>query len=475
MDQMTDTEPEPEANLRQSRPIEIPGMILPDGTIIDEIYVDGRPAFIVCDNSAENLPDAIDNCDIVEDYYVGDTKHIPINDDLVQKKKILLPSGILEYGSEAKLFAEIVEYVNRWAELDSDMASLISLASMSWWLPEKVPVFPIVSPRGASDTGKTRLGDVLWQIAFRGMRADGVLSLSSLFRNCDRWKGTLYINEGDMDESKWSEDSEGNQKIKFYNARIERNASVWRTNPNTFKAEVFDSFGATILTTRKAFRDDALESRLLVVPMMGLTRTDIPCNLPEEFYQKGQELRNKLELFRLNNLARFENDNYMVFGDLSSRMNQILQPVGSLAKNHIPELFEMVQGLAVSLSERVVEDRANSFDGQIVRAYFAIDWELKGVTAQTICNAMIDLFKPKDEPRHESVGRRAKALGFERFKSVDENRTRLLKLERTFAKRMVKKYLPKEERDELDKRMNPVAQATLPVDAPSATIGGSEP
>lgn len=423
--------------------IETPGVVLDNGTIIDEVFTGGVPAFIVW-TDPKDIPEGISNWDILESY----NDLVPVTDDLLTKQKILLPSGICEYGKEEKLFAELVEYVDKWAELDSDLAPLLVLSVMSMWLYEKVPVFPIICLRGGSDTGKTRLGNVLWQIAFRGMRADGVLSLSSLFRNTERWHGTLYINEGDIDESGRSEDSESKQKVKFYNARYERGGSVWRVDKNTLKPEVFDSFGPTILTSRKPFADDALESRLLVIPMRGLTRTDIPLNLPQEFYDKGQELRNKLELFRLRNLARFENENNLEFEGVSSRMNQILQPIATLSREHLPGLFLQVESLAMSLSERVVEDRANSLDGMLVRAYFASDPDLKGVTSKQVSEKMKDEFNVDQNPT--KVGRRARTLGFTAERSLDKSRSRLLKLEPDYAKRMKSKYLPKDEREETE-------------------------
>jgi len=447
---------------RDSKPrekiVETPGEVLRDGTIIDEILCEGSPAFIVWKDPS-TIAQGIDNYDIVTDWNDGDRKLVPIEDELLTKKKILLASGIQEYGNEEQLFAELVEFVNKWAELDTDFSSLLVLSLMSEWLYEKIPVFPIICLRGGSDTGKTRLGNVLWQISFRGMRADGVLSLSSLFRNAERWHGTLYINEGDIDESGHSEDSESKQKVKFYNARYERGGAVWRTDKNTLKPEVFDSFGPTILTSRKPFADDALESRLFVTLMSGLTRTDIPLNLPDEFYLKGQELRNKLELFRLKNLAQFMNDDKLVFEGVSSRMNQILQPIASLARSSLPKLFEEVQKLAMRLSERVVEDRANSFDGQLIRSYFAIDPELNGATSQKISERMKADFGVDCTP--SKIGKRVGTLGFIRFKSNDSSRTRLLKLESDYAVRLRSKYVPKDEREDLDALSKPTTQIEI--------------
>jgi hypothetical protein len=340
-----------------------------------------------------------------------------------------------------------MDFATRWVEVDSKLLELVMLAKMTEWLHGQVPVFPIVSPQGAVDTGKTRLGDVLWVLSFRGMRVDGVLSLSSLFRNAEKWKGTLYINEGDIDEGRRSEDSEANQLLKYLRSRYEKCAAVWRTNKQTLEPEVFDSFGPTILVARKSFQDEALESRCLVVPMSGRTRTEIPLNLPPEFYSEAECLRNKLELFRLRNLLRFENDYKLEFPGISTRMNQILQPMASLAKVYLPQLYELIASLAGELAERVVEVQANSDEGLIVRAYLAADPTLEGISAGEISQSLKDLHKVEMAP--QQIGRRARSLGFVASQiGRGAEKRRLLKLEPAQAIRMLDKYVPADEREE---------------------------
>ncbi|MEM0344228.1 MAG: hypothetical protein QXU73_08320, partial [Thermoplasmata archaeon] len=275
--------------------VETPGMLFPDGTIIDEICVDGRARFVSWKDNSYEFRDSFE---------LDGITYIPLQDELLSKRKVLLPSGVEEYGSAEQLLEDMVAFMNKYVEADELNLRFAAVQKMTEWLYEKLPVLPIINPRGGSDTGKTRLGTVLWHLSFRGLRADGVLSLSALFRNAERWKGTLFINEADIQEGSYSEDSEATQLIKFYNSRYERDAAVWRTDKETLRPEVFHSFGPTILVTRKGFRDDALESRCLVIPMLGRTRRDIPLNLPPEFEEESQHLRNRLELFRLHNLQR---------------------------------------------------------------------------------------------------------------------------------------------------------------------------
>lgn len=427
----------------EDKTIEVPGLLLSDGTIIDEIYEDGKPRFLVWKDG---------NCEMKNSFQNDGITYLPIEDELLAKGKVLLPSGVEEYGSAEQLLEDMVAFIERYVEADQTHIRLAAVQKLTEWLYEKLPVLPILNPRGGSDTGKTRIGTVLWHLSFRGMRADGVLSLSSLFRNAEKWRGTLYVNEADIQEGGYSEDSEATQLIKFYNSRYERDAAVWRTDKETLKPEVFSSFGPTILVTRKAFRDDALESRCLPIPMLGRTRKDIPLNLPGEFAEEGQHLRNRLELFRLHNLLRFSNDNTLEFEGVSTRMNQILQPMASLAKTHLPSFYPKIAALAKDLCEKVVEQRANSDDGLIVRGYFAADPKLEGKSAGEIREMIKIEFGEAEANRlsNERIGRRARSLGFEAVRtSGGKGRLRLLRLTAEHAERLLMKYVPEDERDSI--------------------------
>jgi len=435
----------------EGKVFETAGMILDDATIVDEVYREGRAQLLVWKDG---------NHKFVNKFERNGVTFVPIDDALLQKNKILLPSGIEDYGNASKLLEDIVAFITKWVETDPALVRLCALQKMTEWLYEKVPVLPIINPRGGADCGKTRMGNALWQVSFRGMRADGVLSLSSLFRNAEKWHGTIYVNEADIEERGRSDDSESSQLVKFYNSRYERGAAVWRTDKETLKTEVFDSYGPTILVTRKGFRDDALESRCLVVPMFGRTRTDILLNLPPDFDEEGQHLRNRLEYFRLQNLVRFSNDFFLEFEGVSTRMNQILQPMASLAKAHLPELYPQVASIAHDLSERIVEQRANSEDGWIVRAYFAADPRMEGRSASDIAGMIKELFGVDIKP--ERIGRRARSLGFEALRSGGSaGRLRLLRLCSDHAIRMLCKYVPADEREEYRPVVQPEPQKLL--------------
>jgi len=408
-----------------------PGLILEDGTIVDEIVVDGKPIFIVYKNGGIELRDTFE---------INGISYRPVDDILRQKGAVLLPSGIDVYGTIEELYLSILAFIDKWVECDPDDAKLMAMLVMVGWIHEKIPVLPIINPRGASDTGKTRLGTTLWAISFRGMRVDGVLTLPSLFRTAEKWKGTICINEADFHSDTGNrQESESSQLTKFYNGRYEKDALVWRTRMKTYEPEAFRIFGPTILITRKGFDDDGLESRCFRIHMQGRTRTDIPLNLTPEFYREAAILRNKLELFRLNNLNSFENDDSIEFWGVSSRLNQMLQPIATFAKMHLPGMYEVIRAKAVKLAEDEVDERSNAVDGLIVQAYFMLDAKSGGVTASQIADKIREVFGEWYNPN--IVGRRAKALGF-RSHRTSGGLKRLLTLSEKLAPRLSRKYVP---------------------------------
>lgn len=97
-------------------------------------------------------------------------------------------------------------------------------------------------------------------------------------------------------------------------------------NPQAFRV-----FGPKVIAMRKAYEDQALESRFLT-EVMGRTtlRADIPINLPATMKEEAQRLRNQLLLFRFQNrYAVGIHPEAQALG-LSPRGRQILLPLLSI-------------------------------------------------------------------------------------------------------------------------------------------------
>ena len=418
-------------NLKELRPKPTPGFQTPNGIIIEEVLIEHTPSFMVFSKGGAQKASLV---------LWGDRYFKPIEDELVQKGAISLPSGIEEFGSEAELIDELLAFFKRYVDADETYMKLAVVYVLTTWVYDRCPVMPIINLRGPSETGKSRFGEVMRHVCYRGMRASGVLSFSSLFRNAERWKGTLYINEADFGKS-----TEESLIVKYLNERYEFGGFVWRTDPETLKSNVFGAYGPTILVTRKGFLDDALESRCIAIYMDQTERADIPLNYPPEFYREAEGLRNKLLAFRVKHLVGFNVDTKLRFPGIGPRMNQVLQPMASLARSVSPELYEFIEGIAGKLYERVVEERAHSFDGFIVRAYIELRIEGKeGITAGDISDRIKESFGFDLDSR--AVGRRLVPLGFAKRRTGVRGQ-RLIHIENKKIRRLICRYLPRDERE----------------------------
>jgi hypothetical protein len=412
-----------------------PGRVYPDGGILEQCW-DGTKTYY-CKFWAWQ-PDIgqlkFEKCSECSDFLPG-CALIPLEDDVLTKGIVLLPSEPMDYGKEVDLLALIQTFIHKWCEVEPEMERLLAGYVLLTWLYEKCPAMPIINIRGGAMTGKTRMLEIMRQVCYRGMRASGCLSFSAMFRTVERWGGTLCINEGDMKNS-----AETSETIKYLNERYEKGGSVWRTNPDTFKGEFFTAFGPTVLTTRQPFADNALESRCIIVPMKERTRTDILLNLPPAFFEEAKDLRNKLLMFRFKNFGKFENDYTLEFEGLSPRMNQILQPLASLAKKINDKFFEEVKGMAFELQQRVVEATSESADGLVVRA--ALDLEEHGQSEFTPKEISEAIAENGGEVKSVQVGKRLVALG---LKLKRQGSKRLYSIPESMKVTLIRRFVPSDE------------------------------
>jgi len=421
----------------KKRIIQCPGMVFENWSIIEQCW-DGEKAYFYLNNT-QSLVVRIEKC---YEYPHNGLTLIPLVDDFLRKEALLLPAMPLEYDSELELFEEIRRFIHKYAEVDATIESLLASFVMLTWVYEKSPTLPIINIRGDSGTGKSRLMEILRQISYRGLKASGCLSFSSLFRTAEIWKGTICINEGDFKNTK-----ETSNIVKYLNERYEQGGYVWRTNKDTMEQECFKAFGPTIITTRREFFDHALESRCFIIPMAERTRKNIPLNVPKRFYGEAKVLRDKLLSFRFRNFQQFEIDDTLEFDDVNPRLNQITQPISSLAKLVSQKFYEMIESIIKEMQRKIVEVSADSREGLIVIAFLKLRNEGQMmISASDISEKIMELFNIEIVP--SQIGRKARTLRFESLHSSDKSK-RYYELPMEIQKILVRKYIPLEEREEL--------------------------
>jgi len=446
--------------------------------IIEEIYVNKKALFIVYD--------AINGIRTESEL----SPYIPKVDDLLEKGTVLLPEGIMDYGTAEELKDEIQEFIHKYVDIPEELEELCTYYILLTWLYDKLNTIPYLRPIGDTGTGKSRLNKVIGGLCYHSTSIAGAVTPAPIYRMIEQWKPTLIIDEGDVKQS-----NEKNEFITILNCGFERNNPVIRCNKeNPNKLESHEVFCPKLIATRYRFEDSALESRCITIEMKNTGRDDIPILLPKKFYEKIKELQKKLLKFRLDTY-------FLIDGDVSERLQKelhrdidkrLLQATGPLlCLTGIPGFDEVYKNFIEGYNVKLIEERQNSKTGMIVNAAFDLikielkmDFIEKGkfrkkdieeftedemrLLVKEIMEEREELLKKlqnikltsgdvvtyiketlKDDVGTRTVGRELKAVGIEsksKWDSVDKRTKRILNFDEVLLRNLEIKYRLPDER-----------------------------
>lgn len=351
---------------------------LEDGRYFEEIMTDGIETFVVYDtkkDTYEYLTEINNGGKIIYPRAIGEEE---IN-------SLMLADGVDEYGSLAELRKEMVDFaLTEFDPVDNkDLLELIVYLALTTWIAPEImenlieKFCPIVSARGASETGKKRFLTVMRWLTYRSMYVLKTVKVPTLFRMVAPWGATLILDEADLSDSHENADF-----IEFMNARAD-GVSIPRYNASTGELDFFKSFGMTVLAERSAAVDDGFESRKIIYPSDATTKPEkyslIP---PEDWCEKGKQLLRKLLLFKFRHMKNKLPTNLIIPNVNSFRVRESLLLLQSLS-NEDEEIKGIIGRIAKKLEERIIIERANSMDGLIINTvYGAIVDEDGDITKQ---------------------------------------------------------------------------------------------
>jgi hypothetical protein len=252
-------------------------------------------------------------------------------------------------------------------------------------------------------------------LSYKAIFGGGSTTASPLFRLLEVWKGTFAVDEADYKNSDlWSE------IIKVLNSGYMRGMPVLRASKNgdDYDPRAFDVFGPKILTTRREFEDQALETRCLTLRMSDRQiRSDVPRQLPPAFHTEALALRNKLLRWRFENYFRILPDESQLLA-LEPRLTQIATPLWAVSQD---DGFR--KGLLKFLGDQADEHRANNPKVIVAEAIYELlenapRWPaplaVKDVAAKaTIISDGMPDFSPK------RTGTLLRGLGFEPWRNAN--------------------------------------------------------
>lgn len=275
---------------------------------------------------------------------------------------IIFSSAVGEKRSIRELTGYIELFLNRIYIMPSPkMSRLIGYWILGTWLYDCFETVIYLRAMGGAGAGKSEFINRVGLLCYRTMSASGAASTSSLFRAVERYKGTVRIDEADLESSDTASDM-----IKFYNQGAMKFNPIMRTvevvGPNgerDFEERTFQTFCPKIIAMRKDFKDDAVGSRSLTIKLASrttieLVEKNIPLQIDDSIRAQAQAIRNMLMRWRLETWQR-EITIPQAFYDLtiSPRLNQVAGPMLALAKDDPSQQDEIRETLREYYAEDI--------------------------------------------------------------------------------------------------------------------------
>ncbi len=254
----------------------------------------------------------------IEDFYINDgqlyqpKQDIPIN---LINPDILNESQTIEY---KPILDKVIAFIRKYLELPHEQDYLVlSLWVLHTYLIEKFNVTPILYFFGIKETGKTRAGEVISEIAYRCERCTSPTE-ATLFRSADYFKTVLIIDEIKL----WGPD--GNKEVaNLIKSRYKRGLKVSRVNMNKSgedQIEYHDVFAPLVICSTETM-PPIIESRCFTFTMRQNASSKVEGEIDEK---ESAKLRNLLTIFRFKYIDK---DLPAVEALTRRRLNEITKPL----------------------------------------------------------------------------------------------------------------------------------------------------
>jgi len=305
----------------------------------------------------------------------------PPNDTL-KSGAIIFPSALGERRSMTELVSYIKMYLRSIYLFPSEeMIGLTACWVLTTWVYDCFETVIYLRAMGGAGSGKSELIKRIGMICYRTMTANGAGSTSSLFRSLERYKGTVLLDEADIQQS----DTE-NDMVKFYNLGAMRGNPIWRTvevtGPNgekDWEAVSFQTFCPKLIAMRKEFRDDAVGTRSITLKLSSAEMTElkaagISLTVNNMMRARAQAIRNLLVRWRLETWQPEIEVNADLYDmSISARLNQVAGPLLALAQNDLSQQEEIRHILREYYRESIIS-QSMTIGARVIEAMWKI-WQ----------------------------------------------------------------------------------------------------
>jgi len=321
--------------------------IVPD--LIHLVGEDGRTKYLFCKGGQW----------LIEESFIKDNKRYSPKQNLPIK---ILDANIINRSLKidvARLAIEINAFIKSYLEmpLDSDYL-ILTMWVFHTYLIEKFNTTPILYFYGVKETGKSRAGEVLSELAFRAQRLTS-LTEATLFRSVELFKPALIIDEIKL------LGRGGNQGLAdLIKTTYKRGLKVSRINLNKYgedQIEYYDTFTPLVICTTESI-PNIIESRCILFIMQKNSNPQIERMIDKKW---ANDLRERLTVFRATYITKeLPEAQYIARG----RLNEIMFPLYQVLLMTEPERKSEFIHIVKRIQKNKNNEEGMGLEAEIVKA-----------------------------------------------------------------------------------------------------------
>lgn len=308
--------------------------------------------------------------------YLPEMPSKPIKDGVV-----LFASDLGQVTDTRELIAMIELFIRSNYLFDSPRTvKIISYYVLLTWVYDCFSTLPYLRAIGEAGSGKSELMKRVGHLCYRMMTASGANTAASFFRGVEKYRGTVFIDEADLNDG----GDMANDIVKFLNQGAMKGNPIWRLEERTnqeggksFELATYTTFCPKLIAMRRDFKDDAVGSRSLTFKLLPreaieLKQAGVRLSINDEFRERARGLRNRLLRWRLEHWQpEIEINEDDIDFDISSRLNQVTLPLLAIAKDDPDLKLEIRQVLRDLYAEQILQ-RSMSLTARVIEAMWKI-------------------------------------------------------------------------------------------------------
>jgi hypothetical protein len=300
--------------------------------------------------------------------------------ETIRRGAILFPAKLGELRDTKTLAAMIESFVKRVYLLPTPLyAKIISYYVLLTWMYDSFPAIPYLRVTGEPGSGKSELMLRIALLCYRRFVAGGASSTASLFRMVDKYKGTLFMDEMDLQKSDASADMikllvQGSMRD---GAPIIRCEETMIDGVKVIQEIIFPVYCPKLLSMQGEFYDKAVASRCITFPLQAretyeLIDAGIPLSINEPMRREAQAMRNLLLAWRLKHWQpNIEIDPDFYNLNISARLNQVTVAIQMIAEDDEP-LRQEINQFMEEYQRYMTQDKNMTIEARIIEAIWVI-------------------------------------------------------------------------------------------------------